>query len=351
MVVAWKAARDYTPRKRNAAKPRREELMKRIWWITCAIALGVATGASAKDKITCSHLIDPTIEAFLWPIKTGKIKSDLIEIEFTPQSIPAAIQATATKQFDVITTAGIAIPKAIDRGLDLRILSVSTVYPKGSRGGDVWVRADSPYKTIADLKGKTIAVSSFDSTGTTWIRLGLWKKYNVNVRYENGDFQWVQIPAGAQPGALASGKVEASTLIHTQALQALNSKMFRSIASTATDNFELYGVPSVAGVNVSYPEKLAARPAQFREFNRMIKASHDYTMSHIDEVSAAIAQQAKVPPNFIKEWTEKIGDSPGTFTETDKKSLEVLWKVAKELGILKDYPDVNKVVWEGAITK
>jgi NitT/TauT family transport system substrate-binding protein len=139
-------------------------------------------------------------------------------------------------------------------------------------------------------------------------------------------------------------------LIHSQALQALSSTAYRSIASTASDNFELYGVPSVAGVNVSYPEKLAARPAQFREFNRMLKASRDYTIANIDEVSAAIQEQTKVPANFIKEWTQKIGDSPATFTKTDKKSLMVLWQAAKELGILKEYPDVDTVVWEGALT-
>lgn len=324
--------------------------MKRISVIASAIALCLPVSANAKEKVTYSYLIDPVMEAFLWPIKSGKIKSDLIEVDATAQSIPAAIQATATKQYDVIMTAGISIPRAIEKGLDLRIMSVGTSYPNGSRGGDVWVRTDSPYKTIADLKGKTIAVSSFDSTGTTWIRLGLWKKYNVDVRYETGDFQWVEIPAGGQPGALASGKVEASTLIHSQALQALNSTTFRSIASTASANFELYGVPSVAAVNVSYPEKLAARPAAFREFNRMLKASRDYTIANIDEVSKAIAEQSKVPPNFIKEWTQKIGDSSATFTATDRKSLEVLWKTAKELGILKDYPDVNKLVWEGALT-
>jgi NitT/TauT family transport system substrate-binding protein len=178
----------------------------------------------------------------------------------------------------------------------------------------------------------------------------VWKKYNVDVRYEGGDFQWVQIPAGAQPGALVSGKVEASTLIHSQALAALNSTEFRSIATTASDNFALYGVPSVAAVNVSYPEKLAARPAAFREFNRMLKASHDYTLAHLDEVSEAIHQQSKVPASFIKEWVQKIGDAPGTFTETDKKSLEVLWKTAKELGLLDNVPDVNGLVWEGALT-
>jgi NitT/TauT family transport system substrate-binding protein len=326
-----------------------EKMMRRILAVTAIALLSVASPASAKEKITYSHLIDPVVEAFLYPIKSGKIKSEMIDVEFFPQSVPAAIQATATKQFDVVMTAAMAVPNAAERGLQLRMLSVGTLYPENSRGGDVWVQANSPYKSIEDLKGKTISVSSYESTGTTWIRLALWKKYNVNVRYEGGDFQWVEIPAGSQPGALSAGRVEASTLIHSQALMALGSKDFRSIANTAKDNFDLYGVPSVAAVNVAYPERLAAKPELYKEFNRMLKASRDYALANIDEVSEAVHKKTGAPVSFIKDWTGEIGDFPAVMSDVHIKSVDTLWKAAKDLGILKGYPEAKTMVWDQAL--
>lgn len=323
--------------------------MKRLITMAAAITLSLGAFASAKEKVTYSYLIDPVMEAMLYAIHSGKVKSDLIDVETTPMSVPAAIQATATKQYDVILTATIAIPTAAERGLKLTAMSVGTRYGAESHGGDVWVRKDSPYKTIADLKGKTIAVSSMNSTGTTWARIGLAKKYGVNVSYEGGDFQWVEIPAGSQPAALSTGKVEAAVLIHSQAIMALKSNEYRSIAQTAKSNYEVYGVPSVAGINVSYPEKLAARPEAFKEFNRMLKASRDYAMANIDEVSAAVAAKGKMPADFFKDWTTNIGESTATITDIDIKSMEVLWQQSKDLGLIKSFPDARSVVWEESL--
>jgi NitT/TauT family transport system substrate-binding protein len=305
--------------------------------------------ASAKEKFTYSYLIDPVMECFLYAIHSGKVTSDIIDLETTPMSIPAAIQATATKQYDALMSATISIPVAAAKGLQLTALSVGTRYGKDSHGGDLWVRKDSPYKSVADLKGKTIAVSSLSSTGTTWARIGLWKKYGVNVNYDGGDFQWVEIPAGSQPAALSTGKVDAAVLIHSQAIMAMKTNEYRSIAQTAKSNYEVYGVPSVAGINVSYPEKIAARPQAFKEFNRMLKASRDYAMAHVDEVSAAVAAKGKMPKDFFKDWVTNIGESTATITEIDIKSMQVLWEQSKELGLIPSYPNARSVVWDESL--
>src|ERR1043165_5450329 len=53
----------------------------------------VSSPASAKDKITYAYLIDPVLDGFTHAIRTGKIKSDLIDVELTALSVPALIQA------------------------------------------------------------------------------------------------------------------------------------------------------------------------------------------------------------------------------------------------------------------
>lgn len=305
--------------------------------------------ATSKEKITYGYLLDPSMEGILYAIKRGIVTSELIEIEASALAIPALIQSTPTKRFDVLMNAVMAIPLAKRRGLELVVLSTALRAGETREDFGLWVKADSPYRTVADLKGKTIGNFALRSTGTTWARIALWKKYGVNVSYENGDFRWVQIPAPALPGALESGRVDAATLIAAQAYRADKSGRFRCIAFLARDIHELFGVDPVAAVNVSYPEKLAARPAAFREFNRMLKASVDYALANTEAVGQAISKTANISPEFFGAWLRRYSLFPAAVSEADLKAMDTVWRNAKEMGILQDYPEPASVVWEHAI--
>lgn len=319
------------------------------------IALAVAglvsiTSASAKEKITYAYLADPALEGVLYAIKNGIVKSDKIEIEASALQIPALISSTPAKKYDVIMNAVMAIPFAKRRGLDLVVLSSALRSAKGRLGAGIWVKKDSPYKTLADLKGKKIGSYSLRATGTTWIRIALAKKYNVNVSYKGGDFSWVQIPAPALLSALETGRVDAATLIHAQAYSARKTGNYRVLAWTNKDIKELFGVDSLSAVNVTYPDKLKARPDAFREFNRMMHESVKYAVANADKVGAAIAKNtAKIEPGYFKAWINDYSYFPGAVSAEDKKAMTLVWSQSKDMGILKKVPDVEKAIWRDAI--
>jgi NitT/TauT family transport system substrate-binding protein len=315
---------------------------------TAAALAGAVSPALAKEKVTLAYLLDPVYESFLYALKTGKVKSDAIEIDATPMSVPATMQAMATKQFDVVSTSTFSIPEGQARGLDVRILSVAIRYRKDGLGGDLWVKGDSPYKSIADLKGKTIASTSYTAASTTLVRIAISMKHGLNVKFENGDFQWVQIPTGAQATALATGRVEASTLLHTLVNQAQKSGTFRSILRPTVDIHEKYGVELATVVFVGYPDRLAARPAAFKEFNRMMKESRDYAMANLDEVAAAAAG-SKMPKTFLKDWLDTIASFPAAVSDDDVKSIRISWQASKDLGLIQNFTDPEKIVWDGAV--
>ncbi len=404
--------------------------MKRISLIAVALALAaVPLAADAKEKLTYAYLQDPVLEAVMWPLRNGKVTSDKLEIDGKGYQIPVLIQGTATKQWDVVMTAVMSVPRAKEQGLELRVLSTALRYHKSGDGahvwvkkgspiksiadlkgktiatyglqstgvtlvrlalwkkygvnvqfengdfkwqqlpapalpgalstalryhksGDgahVWVRKGSPYKTIADLKGKTIATYGLQSTGVTLVRLALWKKYGVNVQFENGDFKWQQLPAPALPGALATDKVEGATLIHSQAYQASKSGDFVPVAKTAEDMFELFKLRMVSAVNVGYVEKIAAKPELYKEFNRMQKASVTYTLANIGEVSEAVGKETRNDPAYFKAWFEQYSDFPAAVSQNDIDAMNKVWALSKELGVLKDFPDAKTMIWEGAI--
>jgi NitT/TauT family transport system substrate-binding protein len=319
-----------------------------------ALAAGLlallAVPASAKEKITFAYLLDPAYDAVMWPLKSGKIASDTVEVETKALDIPALLQVTGAKSYDVVMTAAIGVPAAKARGLDLTIMAAALRnHPDGRKGGDIYVKADSPFRTIEDLKGKTIGNYSLPSTGTTLMRLALWKQHGVNVSYDGGDMKWVEMPASALPGALITSRIDAATLTHSQAYLAGNSQDFRLLIGLNADVNKTVGGPAVSAVLVGYPEKLAARPEAYKEFARLARASSDYTRTHVPEVAAAMSAETKIDPAFFQTWLDDYFEAPMALTASDEQVIGKLWELSKELGIIKTYPEVSSVVWKDAL--
>ena len=321
--------------------------------LTLAAFAGLATATAApsgaKETVTYGYLLDPSLEGILYAIKQGIVKSDKIDIEAKALSIPALIRSTPAKRFDVLMNAVMAIPFARRRGLNLVVLSTALRAAPGGLGAGVWVRKDSPYKSLADLKGKTIGNYALRATGTTWIRIALWKAHGMNVSYKGGDFKWVQMPAPTLLAALEGGKIDAATLIHAQAYKARQTGNYRVLAWTNQDIKKKFGVYTVAAVNVTYPEKLKARPEAFKEFNRMLRESVLYAIKNADKVGAAISKKYKIDAAFFKAWLKDYSFFPGAVARQDLKAMETVWRNAKEMGILKKYPKAADVVWQHAV--
>ncbi len=311
--------------------------------------MAVARPGFAKEKITYAYLLDPAYDAVTWALSNGKVKSDTIEVEARGLAIPQLIQATSAKQYDVIMTAVIALPRAQERGLELRVLSTALQQSPGGEGGGIWVKSDSPIKNPAELKGKTLGSYALRSTGYTQVRLALIKKYGLNAALEGGDVKQVEIQAPNLPGALAAGQIDAATLIHSQAFRALKSGEFRTIAETGRDNIEVSGTRFISALNVSYPDKLAQRPDAFKEFDRMFRESVQYALAHKDEAFGAVGNKTNLPPEFFEWWFSKSSDVPGTFTDEHAKIIMKFYELSKEIGMIKSFPDVRTLVWDHAL--
>jgi NitT/TauT family transport system substrate-binding protein len=305
--------------------------------------------AQAKEKITYAYLLDPAYDAVTWAMTNGKVPSDLITVEARGLAIPQLIQATSAKQYDVIMTAVIAIPPAAARGLDLRIMSVALQQSAGGEGAGIWVKGDSPVQSPKELKGKSLGSYGLRSTGYTQVRIALIHKYGLNAALEGGDLKQVEIQAPNLPAGLATGQIDAATLIHSQAFRAMKSGEFRPIAETGRDNIELYGMRFISALNVAYPERIAQRPDAYREFNRMFRESVKYALAHKDEVFGAVGEKNNLPPEFFNWWFEKSSDVPGTFEESHAQAIMKLYELSREIGMIQAFRDIRTLVWEHAL--
>lgn len=321
----------------------------RLGLIAALAALALPLAAQAKEQVTFGYLADPSHEAVMWALRNGKVTSDTIEVSATPLEIPALIQATSARTYDVIQTAAMAIPPARARGLDLLVMGAGLRYHTSGEGAGIWVKKDSPIKTIADLKGKRLAVYSLGSAGITLVRIALHDVYGLNVSLKGGDLTFVELPAPAMPAALATDKVEAATLIHAQAFNAMKTGDFRPIAQTAHDLTDTFKVRMVSAVIAGYGDKLKAKPEVYREFQRVLHASMEYAKQHPDEVFPIVGKQFNVDPEFFKAWFSRFSDFPAVLSAQDITAIDILWKKSKELDILKAAPPVDETIWKDAL--
>jgi ABC-type nitrate/sulfonate/bicarbonate transport system substrate-binding protein len=318
--------------------------------LASAFAALLAAPAAAKDTISFAYLLDPAYDAVVWPLTHGKVTSDTVDVNVKSLDIPALLQATGAKTYDVVMTAAIGVPQAKSRGLELSIMATALRnQAQGGKGGAIYVKADSSYKTMQDLKGKTLATQSMPSTGTTLMRIGLWKTYGMNVSFDGGDLRWVEVPATAMPGALLTGRIDAASLTHSEAYNAAKSKEFRIVANLDDAINKAIGEPAVVAILAGYPEKLAAKPAAYKEFARMVKASADYTRAHFDEVAGALSKDTKMDPAFFSDWLNEYTQVPMVVSDDDVKAIQRLWELSKELGIIKEYPPAESMIWKDAL--
>lgn len=295
----------------------------------------VSSPALAQERtIRFGYLADPSHEAALYALREGVVSSDTVRIELTPLDIPALIQATAARTFDVVQTAAMAVPRGNARGLDLEIIGTALRYHESGQGAGIWVRADSNIRNMDDLRGKRLAVYSIGSSGITLVRIALSHAWGYDVATTGGTVEFVEMPAPAMPAALAAGNVEAATLIHAQAYAAMQTGDFRPIAQTAEALSGEFGVRMVSAVLAGYSDRLQDDPEAYREFLRLFRASVDYAQTHPDEVFAAVGAAEGVDPEFFHAWFSTFSSIPVYVSQDDLKAIDILWDEATELGVL-----------------
>ena len=76
----------------------------------------------------------------------------------------------------------------------------------------------------------------------------------------------------------------------------------------------------------------------------------DYALKNPAEVFPAVAKATNTDPEFFKAWFTRYSDFPVLLTQNDIKAIELLWKRAVELDILKAAPPVMDTIWKPAVT-
>ncbi|MBL8664736.1 MAG: ABC transporter substrate-binding protein [Candidatus Odyssella sp.] len=117
-------------------------------------------------------------------------------------------KAVEAGELDVFTSSGATSTIAFSQGLKFK--AVATISMESNKGfvTQYVVLADSPIKSIADLKGKTLGNNSARSSIELWAQLAL-EKHGLNP---DRDVQWAIIPFPSQGEALRAKKIDVAAL-------------------------------------------------------------------------------------------------------------------------------------------
>jgi NitT/TauT family transport system substrate-binding protein len=203
------------------------------WWgLGLAVLLGLAVvpGARSQAPATIKYgaptaTPDITTVGVYFALENGYFKRDGLDVQVTRyQGSPVAVRALLSGDADVVETGGDTALLAMEGGAPIDIL-LSPV----ARSTDVVV-AKAPIASIADLKGKSFAVSAPGSPGDVLGRL-LLQKNGVDP----GQVQFVGLGSPAdRVRALLGGKVDstsATILVIEPVLEAIAKGEVKVLAS------------------------------------------------------------------------------------------------------------------------
>jgi 1,4-dihydroxy-6-naphthoate synthase len=267
--------------------------------------------------ITVGHSPDPDDAFMFYGLASGKVKLEGIRIEHLLEDIQSLNQRAMKAKLEVTAISAHAFPYVADKYWIMR-----TGASMGEGYGPVII--SRKYKTIAELKGKTVGTPGPLTTATL-----LFKIFTRDIRNEDMPFDKII-------EAVDNGTVDAGLLIHEGQIT------YQSLGYNKVLDFgELWeektnGLPLPLGLDV-VRQDLGQELA--RKLSIGLKESIAYGYEHQDEAIPYALQwgrgiDKKLGEKFVKMYVSDLTIDMG---EPGRKALELLFRMGNEKGLLPAY--------------
>ncbi|MDR0358137.1 MAG: ABC transporter substrate-binding protein [bacterium] len=269
-------------------------------------------------------------------VQKGFFKQQNLNLKLqTMQGGAAVASSVLGGSLDFGFAAAVNLILAKDQGLPVKIVANGNNAEKAGPApwSAIMVSADSPIKTVADLKGKTIAANALkgvNELGTD----GIAEKANVDVK----TLKITAVDFPDMPAALDQKRVDAVGAPEPF-LSAIKAKGGRVVSPL----FGGYIPDMTVGTWFTTDKEIAQKPDVVKAYTKAINQSLAYANAHPDEKRGAIATYTKIAPDALK--TMALSPSDAKLNRTSIKQQE---QFIKKLGWTKEDVDVNGLIWSGA---
>ena len=296
--------------------------MRMLAAVSCCL-LGWASFASGQTKqvsigiLKMAALTNPWVAQQEGIFKKNGLDVRLVEFRNGNEAI-AALQGGSV---DI----ALAIPgtamTAIERGFPLIAIAQNEIArTKGPDSGSLQVLKDSPIRTIADLAGKKVGVSSLHSQNTVGVQK-LIRDAGVDLK----KVQFVELPFPSHADALRSKQIDAIATVDPYTTQLQASGIGRVLSWNYVESIP----EQPLGAWFAKTAYIKSNPDVAEKFAASIRESIDYMNSDADRARAAVVKFTGLEPALVKEMPPIMWDYKVNLTKWQE--VIDLMKVSGEL--------------------
>lgn len=243
-------------------------------------------------------------------------------------------QAFEAGALDVATMSANAALFAAGEGVKFKIIaSIAKESPRGF-STTYLVKNDSPIKSVADLKGKTVSINGFSGSGHLWVQSALEKS-----GLKESDVTIVPLPFSAQFEALKSGKIDVGMFPQPFLAMAEKEGNVRTLFTSKT------GAPYEEELMllIAKDEWLKANAAVVRDLLADTKKATEFYLKN-----DRAAKQALIDNKMVRLDIEIYDNMKDYYRDpnltVDLKALETMQEGQLKAGFQKNRADLSKYV-------
>ncbi|MGA2393911.1 MAG: ABC transporter substrate-binding protein [Candidatus Lustribacter sp.] len=259
---------------------------RRAFLASAAAAAAVPHGLDAQQLIHLSVGTAP-IDAGMPPIiaqKTGIFRRNGLDVDV--QVLNSGAAATAALVGGALNASGTSVMGVIAahlKGVPFQIIAPASLYVSDKPSELLVVKKDSPYRTGADLNGKTIASPAlgdlFSITTMAW------------VDQNGGDSRTlheIELPPSATPAAISTGRIDAAVLTEPLLSQTINAGITRVLGKpydAIAPRFMIAAVVAMADYINANRDAIQRLARSLLEANAFGNAHPDQTAPWLSEIT------------------------------------------------------------------
>jgi NitT/TauT family transport system substrate-binding protein len=318
--------------------------------LACAVALaacggddeGTSTGGGGGDSgsakpvtLTVGVIPIADVAPLYVGIEQGFFEQEKLTIkpklaEGGAAIVPAVLSGDDQIGFSNVTSLVIGASKK----LPVQIISQGVLAGKGEDDAfdAMFVKKDSPIKSVKDLAGKTISVNNLNNVGPLTINNAL-EKAGVDPK----SVKYLEVPFPDAVAALKADRVDAIWVVEPFRSQALGAG-YRPIMNPFEEAAPNYAVATY----FASKEYIAKNPDVIARFQRAIGKSLDYAQQHPDAVRKVVPTYTKIPPEAAEQMV-----LPTWKSDLNEDTIQLTVDLSAKYGFIDSKPSLDDLIYRG----
>jgi NitT/TauT family transport system substrate-binding protein len=303
---------------------------------------GSAENASspAPTRLIVLHGMSTNNLPLFVAVKRGYFRDEGLELELKPEiSSPRNLELLHLGEVQVAGVGAIPAILGLSRGLEVTAVVENGAYSRQSPQQAIVTRRDSGITRVADLKGRTIAITGRGSHGDVTLAMDILPPAGLTP----DDVTLVELPVAQMEAALSSGTVDAALINEPWATHASREQDL-AVVSWLEDTIPATGhILSLLLMQDGFARR---NPEVVEKFRRAYRKGVEETKRDFPGALALSSEFLKLPPDLL------ASTHPFEWPADGQIRLDLLFTLAesmKSLGVIERIPDLRSFVWPSSI--